>query len=103
MSVGFCLEDTDFRILRINETSAVLNGLPVAQHIGQCVADVRPGSQWLRFAPDDALNVANKYDLGGGDALSFRFSGLEHHAVFVVSNPHLRYVTLMTSKTSPET
>lgn len=63
MSVGFCLEDTDFRILRINETSAVLNGLPVAEHIGQYVADVRPASQWLRFAPDDALNVANKYDL----------------------------------------
>jgi hypothetical protein len=32
--------DTDFRVLHINETSAVLNGLSVAERFGQCVADV---------------------------------------------------------------
>ncbi|MGO9965262.1 MAG: PAS domain S-box protein, partial [Acidimicrobiales bacterium] len=40
--IGFCLVDTDFRILRINETLAALNGLPVAEQIGRRVADVQP-------------------------------------------------------------
>jgi len=39
---GFAFMDRDFRIVRINETLAAINGAPMAQQIGRTVAEVVP-------------------------------------------------------------
>jgi PAS domain S-box-containing protein/putative nucleotidyltransferase with HDIG domain len=48
--IGFSLVDPDFRYLRINETLAASNGVPVAEHIGRRVADVVP-DLWPQIEP----------------------------------------------------
>jgi PAS domain S-box-containing protein len=40
--VGLCFVDTDFRYVRINEQLAQINGLSVAQHIGQTFREILP-------------------------------------------------------------
>jgi PAS domain S-box-containing protein len=40
--VGLCFVDTDFRYVRINEQLAQINGLSVAEHIGQTFREVLP-------------------------------------------------------------
>lgn len=40
--VGFALYDSELRYLFINETLAVINGIPVADHIGRTVSEVLP-------------------------------------------------------------
>jgi formate hydrogenlyase transcriptional activator len=39
-NVGFCVLDSDFHYLAVNETLARMNGLPVAAHLGKTVRDV---------------------------------------------------------------
>ena len=48
--IGFCLVDTDFRYVRINEALAAFNGLPVADHIGRRAAEVVP-ELWPKIEP----------------------------------------------------
>ncbi|MGA2804515.1 MAG: HD domain-containing phosphohydrolase [Acidimicrobiales bacterium] len=48
--IGFSLVDAEFRYLRINETLAASNGLPVADHIGRRAADVVP-DLWPQIEP----------------------------------------------------
>ena len=48
--IGFCLLDSDFRYVRINEALAASNGLPVAEHIGRRAADVLP-ELWPELEP----------------------------------------------------
>lgn len=48
--IGFGFVDTDLRFVRINETLAEINGLPVAEHAGRTVAEVLPGL-WPRLRP----------------------------------------------------
>ena len=48
--IGFCVVDSDFRYVRINEALATANGLPVADHVGRQVADVVPGL-WPEIEP----------------------------------------------------
>ena len=40
--IGLCLVDKDLRYVRINETLAQMNGVPVADHIGKRFKDVLP-------------------------------------------------------------
>jgi two-component system NtrC family sensor kinase len=48
--IGLSLVDHDFRFLRINATLAAFNGLPVAEHVGQRIADVLP-TLWPQIEP----------------------------------------------------
>ncbi len=41
--VGFCILDTDFRYVAINETLARMNGISVAEHLGKRIRDVVGG------------------------------------------------------------
>ncbi|MGY1606132.1 SpoIIE family protein phosphatase [Geodermatophilus sp. SYSU D00700] len=40
--VGFAVLDTELRYVRINQTLAAVNGVPVADHLGRSVAEVLP-------------------------------------------------------------
>ncbi|WNZ26914.1 response regulator [Leptolyngbya sp. NK1-12] len=40
--IGLCVLDTEFRFMRINESLAEMNGLPVSEHIGRSVREVLP-------------------------------------------------------------
>jgi len=40
--IGFGFVDRDFRLRRINETLAAVNGVPVSEHLGRTVAEVVP-------------------------------------------------------------
>ncbi|MBF2047903.1 MAG: response regulator [Elainella sp. C42_A2020_010] len=40
--IGLCVLDTEFRFMRINESLAEMNGLPVSEHIGRSVHEVLP-------------------------------------------------------------
>ncbi len=40
--VGFGFVNREFRMLRVNQTLAVFNGLTVEQHLGRCVAEIVP-------------------------------------------------------------
>jgi len=48
--IGFALVDRDFVFQRINESLAEIDGLPVAEHLGQPVRDVVPGL-WDQLEP----------------------------------------------------
>lgn len=48
--VGFKLVDDQFRVLRVNERLAAINGLPAAAHIGRTVAEVAP-QLWQQLEP----------------------------------------------------
>ena len=48
--IGFCVVDSDFRYVRINEALAASNGLPVADHLGRQIAEVLPGL-WPEVEP----------------------------------------------------
>ncbi len=41
--VGFCILDTNFRYLAINETLARMNGISIAEHLGKSIRDVVGG------------------------------------------------------------
>ena len=45
--LGLCLMDTDLRFVRINETLAAINGVPVSEHIGKSLWEILPS-----MAPD---------------------------------------------------
>ncbi len=48
--MGFAFVDRDFRIVRVNETLAEVNGAPVEEQIGRTVAEVVP-DVWARMEP----------------------------------------------------
>jgi putative nucleotidyltransferase with HDIG domain/PAS domain S-box-containing protein len=48
--VGFAFVDRDFRILRLNESLAATNGLPLAQQLGRTVAETVP-DLWPTLGP----------------------------------------------------
>ncbi len=47
---GFGFVDRDFRMLRINETLAAVNGTTVADHLGRRVAEIAP-AHWPQLEP----------------------------------------------------
>ncbi|MEP7036311.1 MAG: EAL domain-containing protein [Actinomycetota bacterium] len=48
--VGFGFVDREFRMIRVNETLAVFNGLTVEQHLGRLVAEIVP-ELWPNLEP----------------------------------------------------
>jgi PAS domain S-box-containing protein len=48
--IGFGFVDREFRIVRINETLAAVNGAPLEQHLGRTVAEVVP-EIWAQVEP----------------------------------------------------
>jgi PAS domain S-box-containing protein len=48
--VGLAYVDREARYVRINETLAAINGLPVEEHVGRMAAEIVPGL-WPRIAP----------------------------------------------------
>ncbi|MFO0877449.1 MAG: PAS domain S-box protein [Gemmataceae bacterium] len=48
--VGLCFLDTSFRYVRVNDTLARLNGLPVEAHLGRTIQEVLP-ALWSAIAP----------------------------------------------------
>ncbi len=48
--VGFKLVDQNFRIVRINDRLARVNGMTAAEHIGRLVSEVAP-QQWVQLEP----------------------------------------------------
>jgi two-component system, NtrC family, sensor kinase len=48
--VGFGFVDRDFRIRRMNETLAAVNGLPLEEQLGRTVAEVMP-DLWAQVEP----------------------------------------------------
>ncbi len=49
--VGLGFVDRDFRIVRLNETLAAVNGSAIASQVGQLVAAVVPPELWTRLEP----------------------------------------------------
>jgi PAS domain S-box-containing protein len=48
--VGFAFVDRDFRFVRVNDTLAEMNGLPVSAHLGRSVSEIVP-RLWPRLEP----------------------------------------------------
>ena len=61
--IGLCVVDRDRRYVRINETAAAMNGLPVAVHIGRRMEEILPQ---LAVAVDPLIALI----LATGDAIT---------------------------------